>query len=72
LEDLDAAFTHSVSRNEKSTGAPTAATSKKAAASETTDGSTLSLSGLLISLDGVAAAEGQYVCLLPLCIPFNF
>ncbi|KAF8957144.1 BCS1 N terminal-domain-containing protein [Flammula alnicola] len=57
LEDLDAAFTRSVSRDEKSTGAPTAATSKEAA-TETTDGSTLSLSGLLNSLDGVAAAEG--------------
>ena len=72
LEDLDAAFTRSVSRDEKSTGAPTAATSKEAAAAETTDGSTLSLSGLLNSLDGVAAAEGRYVYLLPLCIPFNF
>jgi len=72
LEDLDAAFTRSVSRDEKSTGAPTAATSKEAAAAETTDGSTLSLSGLLNSLDGVAAAEGRCVYLLPLCIPFNF
>jgi len=60
LEDLDAAFTRSVSRDEKSTGAPTAATSKEAAAAaETSDGSTLSLSGLLNSLDGVAAAEGR-------------
>ncbi|KDR80912.1 hypothetical protein GALMADRAFT_1114738 [Galerina marginata CBS 339.88] len=60
LEDLDAAFTRSVSRDEKSTGAPTAATSKEAATTtETTDGSTLSLSGLLNSLDGVAAAEGR-------------
>ncbi|KIM39619.1 hypothetical protein M413DRAFT_447096 [Hebeloma cylindrosporum] len=58
LEDLDAAFTRSVSRDEKSTGTPTAATSKEAAA-ESTDGSTLSLSGLLNSLDGVAAAEGR-------------
>lgn len=58
LEDLDAAFTRSVSRDEKSTGAPTAAT-KDAAAAEATDGSTLSLSGLLNSLDGVAAAEGR-------------
>jgi chaperone BCS1 len=60
LEDLDAAFTRSVSRDEKSTGAPTAATAKDAAATEATDGSTLSLSGLLNSLDGVAAAEGRY------------
>ncbi|KAF8184488.1 P-loop containing nucleoside triphosphate hydrolase protein [Pholiota molesta] len=59
LEDLDAAFTRSVSRDEKSTGAPTAATAKDAAATEATDGSTLSLSGLLNSLDGVAAAEGR-------------
>ncbi|PPQ68394.1 hypothetical protein CVT25_007932 [Psilocybe cyanescens] len=60
LEDLDAAFTRSVSRDATSTGAPTAATSKEAKeAAETTDGSTLSLSGLLNSLDGVAAAEGR-------------
>ena len=58
LEDLDAAFTRSVSRDSTSTGAPTAAT-KETAAAETTDGSTLSLSGLLNSLDGVAAAEGR-------------
>lgn len=57
LEDLDAAFTRSVSRDATSTGAPTAAT--KEAAAEATDGSTLSLSGLLNSLDGVAAAEGR-------------
>ena len=72
LEDLDAAFTRSVSRDEKSTGAPTAATSKEAAAAETTDGSTLSLSGHLNSLDGVAVAKGRYIYFLPLCIPFNF
>ncbi|KAF9465557.1 P-loop containing nucleoside triphosphate hydrolase protein [Collybia nuda] len=61
LEDLDAAFTRSVSRDSSSTGAPTS-TSTTATASttaETTDGSTLSLSGLLNSLDGVAAAEGR-------------
>jgi chaperone BCS1 len=57
LEDLDAAFTRSVSRDATSTGAPTVPT--KEAAAETTDGSTLSLSGLLNSLDGVAAAEGR-------------
>jgi hypothetical protein len=51
---------------------PPLQTLKKAAAAETTDGSTLSLSGLLNSLDGAAAAEGPYVYLLPLCIPFNF
>jgi hypothetical protein len=60
LEDLDAAFTRSVSRDEKSTGVPTAATAENAKA-ENNDGSTLSLSGLLNSLDGVAAAEGRYV-----------
>ncbi|TFK34029.1 P-loop containing nucleoside triphosphate hydrolase protein [Crucibulum laeve] len=59
LEDLDAAFTRSVSRDATSTGAPTAATSKESATTETNDGSTLSLSGLLNSLDGVAAAEGR-------------
>ncbi|KAG6828504.1 hypothetical protein H0H92_007780 [Tricholoma furcatifolium] len=60
LEDLDAAFTRSVSRDSTSTGAPTAATSATASTTpETNDGSTLSLSGLLNSLDGVAAAEGR-------------
>ncbi|KAH7910476.1 P-loop containing nucleoside triphosphate hydrolase protein [Hygrophoropsis aurantiaca] len=59
LEDLDAAFTRSVSRDSSSTGAPTVPTSTTAAATETNDGSTLSLSGLLNSLDGVAAAEGR-------------
>lgn len=58
LEDLDAAFTRSVTRDSTSTGAPTASTSKEAAAAAD-DGSTLSLSGLLNSLDGVAAAEGR-------------
>ncbi|KAF5379431.1 hypothetical protein D9615_006519 [Tricholomella constricta] len=59
LEDLDAAFTRSVSRDATSTGAPTASTSTTTTTAETTDGSTLSLSGLLNSLDGVAAAEGR-------------
>ncbi|KAJ7582059.1 P-loop containing nucleoside triphosphate hydrolase protein [Mycena floridula] len=58
LEDLDAAFTRSVSRDSTSTGAPQPAPATTPAA-ETTDGSTLSLSGLLNSLDGVAAAEGR-------------
>ncbi|KAK0501818.1 P-loop containing nucleoside triphosphate hydrolase protein [Armillaria luteobubalina] len=62
LEDLDAAFTRSVSRDSTSTGAPTT-TSTTAGTSDTNttnnDGSTLSLSGLLNSLDGVAAAEGR-------------
>jgi mitochondrial chaperone BCS1 len=62
LEDLDAAFTRSVSRDASSTGVPTASTSATSTTTtETTDGSTLSLSGLLNSLDGVAAAEGRYV-----------
>ena len=60
LEDLDAAFTRSVSRDASSTGAPTAS-STSSTANETNDGSTLSLSGLLNSLDGVAAAEGRWV-----------
>lgn len=61
LEDLDAAFTRSVSRDASSTGAPSATAKDKdaAAAAESTDGSTLSLSGLLNSIDGVAAAEGR-------------
>ena len=63
LEDLDAAFTRSVSRDDKSTGVPTVPTAD-AAKTENNDGSTLSLSGLLNSLDGVAAAEGRYVCRL--------
>ncbi|EIM86939.1 P-loop containing nucleoside triphosphate hydrolase protein [Stereum hirsutum FP-91666 SS1] len=64
LEDLDAAFTRSVSRDASSTGAPGAtttpvATAKTPAEAAASDGSTLSLSGLLNSLDGVAAAEGR-------------
>ncbi|KAF5386353.1 hypothetical protein D9757_006641 [Collybiopsis confluens] len=61
LEDLDAAFTRSVSRDSSSTGAPKEATASTTAAAtpEVSDGSTLSLSGLLNSLDGVAAAEGR-------------
>lgn len=62
LEDLDAAFTRSVSRDKSSTGAPTSKTATTSSTSSTTtesDGSTLSLSGLLNSLDGVAAAEGR-------------
>ena len=66
LEDLDAAFTRGVSRDEKSTGAPTGGSSSTSSSTstakskeETDDGSTLSLRGLLNSLDGVAAAEGR-------------
>ncbi|KAI0745611.1 hypothetical protein C8Q76DRAFT_34689 [Earliella scabrosa] len=46
LEDLDAAFTRSTSRDGSSTGSPE-------------DINTLSLSGLLNALDGVAASEGR-------------
>ncbi|KAJ7173596.1 P-loop containing nucleoside triphosphate hydrolase protein [Mycena filopes] len=62
LEDLDAAFTRSVGRDATSTGAPASTTSTSTTNGTTTaesDGSTLSLSGLLNSLDGVAAAEGR-------------
>jgi chaperone BCS1 len=62
LEDLDAAFTRSVSRDSASTGVPTTSTSTSTPNNnDTNDGSTLSLSGLLNSLDGVAAAEGRWV-----------
>ncbi|KAK1226332.1 hypothetical protein PQX77_010696 [Marasmius sp. AFHP31] len=58
LEDLDAAFTRGISRDANSTGVPTKEESEKGKDKES-DGSTLSLSGLLNSLDGVAAAEGR-------------
>lgn len=54
LEDLDAAFTHDIT----STGDPTGPTN---AANEGNGGSTLSLSGLLTSLDWMEPAEGRYV-----------
>ncbi|KAI0794728.1 hypothetical protein C8Q74DRAFT_1366128 [Fomes fomentarius] len=62
LEDLDAAFTRGISRDETSTGIPTSSSSSSSSGKskdENNDGSTLSLSGLLNSLDGVAAAEGR-------------
>ncbi|XP_006461709.1 hypothetical protein AGABI2DRAFT_70517, partial [Agaricus bisporus var. bisporus H97] len=61
LEDLDAAFTRSVSRDSTSTGTPTQTTTTSTSKSKDTsdNGNTLSLSGLLNSLDGVAAAEGR-------------
>ncbi|KAJ7643288.1 P-loop containing nucleoside triphosphate hydrolase protein [Mycena polygramma] len=59
LEDLDAAFTRSVSRDASSTGAPTSTKTSSTTETAESDGSTLSLSGLLNSLDGVAAAEGR-------------
>lgn len=60
---MDAAFTRSVSRDASSARAPRAIAKDKdaAATAESADGSTLSLSGLLNSIDGVAAAEGRYV-----------
>lgn len=59
LEDLDAAFTRGISRDEQSTGVPTS-TGYPEGSKKSNDGeSTLSLSGLLNSLDGVAAAEGR-------------
>lgn len=62
LEDLDAAFTRGISRDATSTGAPPGTTASSSSATKEateSDGSTLSLSGLLNSLDGVAAAEGR-------------
>lgn len=67
LEDLDAAFTRGISRDSTATGAPTAPSK---AAAEASDGSTLSLSGLLNSLDGVAAAEGRCVT-VPIAFLFD-
>lgn len=64
LKDLDAAFTCLVLRDSNSTGAlvtVTAADKEKKKEKEINDGNTLSLSGLVASLDGVAAAEGRYV-----------
>ncbi|KAG9010680.1 hypothetical protein FRB94_010157 [Tulasnella sp. JGI-2019a] len=61
LEDLDAAFTRGVSRDATSTGVPskmaTAPAKKDTSAGDDTN--SLSLSGLLNSLDGVAASEGR-------------
>ncbi|KAK7692182.1 hypothetical protein QCA50_003805 [Cerrena zonata] len=78
LEDLDAAFTRSTSRDDSSTGAPSANNdnSEQTESTSTTtvlrngrrvvknndqisDVNTLSLSGLLNALDGVAASEGR-------------
>ena len=72
LEDLDAAFTRSTSRDTDSTGSPDSKGSTST--SESTEShsrsrrhkndhlsevNTLSLSGLLNALDGVAASEGR-------------
>jgi chaperone BCS1 len=76
LEDLDAAFTRSVTRDKSSNGTPDASsnnseennTQEQPAPSSSrhrrhkehiSDINTLSLSGLLNALDGVAAAEGR-------------
>lgn len=71
LEDLDAAFTRSVTRDQNSTGAPgggdeesnnkkdNARPRRKKDKDSMSDVNTLSLSGLLNSLDGVAASEGR-------------
>ena len=78
LEDLDAAFTRSTSRDDSSTGTPGSNNDSNTEQSETTtttvvrngrrvtknndqlsDVNTLSLSGLLNALDGVAASEGR-------------
>ncbi|KAG8929036.1 hypothetical protein FRC02_006101 [Tulasnella sp. 418] len=61
LEDLDAAFTRGVSRDEKSTGVPTVAATPSTVTGTPpeNDPNSLSLSGLLNSLDGVAASEGR-------------
>ncbi|KAI0358732.1 P-loop containing nucleoside triphosphate hydrolase protein [Trametes cingulata] len=74
LEDLDAAFTRSTNRDGNSTGNPEGKSEEKAAEQTTTtttssrrtrkteqlsDVNTLSLSGLLNALDGVAASEGR-------------
>ena len=72
LEDLDAAFTRSTSRDEESTGSPESKNSSTNSDStdshsrsrrhkndQLSDVNTLSLSGLLNALDGVAASEGR-------------
>ena len=74
LEDLDAAFTRSVTRDKGSSGNPDSGTNADEVTVEPppptssrrsrhkehlSDVNTLSLSGLLNALDGVAAAEGR-------------
>ncbi|KAF8557668.1 P-loop containing nucleoside triphosphate hydrolase protein [Imleria badia] len=74
LEDLDAAFTRSVTRDKSSNGTPDTSNSNGEEATvpeqpsssrhrrhkdHVSDVNTLSLSGLLNALDGVAAAEGR-------------
>ncbi|KZT71661.1 P-loop containing nucleoside triphosphate hydrolase protein [Daedalea quercina L-15889] len=73
LEDLDAAFTRSTSRDDASTGNPEGekstttepeththrSSSSRRHKEQLSDVNTLSLSGLLNALDGVAASEGR-------------
>ena len=73
LEDLDAAFTRSTSRDDSSTGNPDGSDSSekdstrehssshrhRRSKDHISDTNTLSLSGLLNALDGVVAAEGR-------------
>ena len=70
LEDLDAAFTRSTSRDDDATGSPESKTttvesldstsrSRRHKMDHLSDVNTLSLSGLLNALDGVAASEGR-------------
>jgi mitochondrial chaperone BCS1 len=76
LEDLDAAFTRSVSRDKGSNGSPDSNNADDSQGEQSpspssssrhrsrhkekmSDVNTLSLSGLLNALDGVAAAEGR-------------
>lgn len=77
LEDLDAAFTRSVTRDNGSNGSPDSNNGSGSSSSEDnqpqppsssrsrrhreniSDVNTLSLSGLLNALDGVAASEGR-------------
>ena len=68
LEDLDAAFTHSTSRDSDSTGTPEGKKEgpknkdedeKKDVKKDVSDQNTLSLSGLLNSLDSIQASEGR-------------
>jgi chaperone BCS1 len=73
LEDLDAAFTRSVTRDDSVTGSPDnshdnekdshrehgSSSRHRRSKDHLSDTNTLSLSGLLNALDGVAAAEGR-------------
>ena len=71
LEDLDAAFTRSTSRDDEATGSPDtskspspdpfdmSSRSRRHKVDHLSDVNTLSLSGLLNALDGVAASEGR-------------